>query len=151
MAEPSELVWSEATRLLARQEADLDTLRTRALAVLSAGALIIGVLGTQAYAVRWAIVVALALLAISAGVAMWILWPTEFEFSHDLGPVLERIEKGDPPLTALDVAYSFAYDLDRFRKRNKEKIDKLATRYIVMCALFGLEILISVASIAFRG
>ena len=40
--EGAAMVWEEAKRLLERQEADLDTLRTSSIAVLTAGSIVAG-------------------------------------------------------------------------------------------------------------
>jgi hypothetical protein len=149
VAEPHEIVWSEATRLLTRQEAGLDTLRVRALGVLTAGGLITGVLGAQKDSALWATLVALACLAASAGLAVWIHRPIEVNFSHDLGPMIQRVENSDrEALSSLDVAFNWAHDLDEYRKDNAPKIARLVTVYSWMCALLGVEILASVTAVA---
>jgi hypothetical protein len=149
VAEPYEIVWSEATRLLARQEASLDTLRVRALGVLSAGGLITGILGAQKGSATWATLVALTCLALSAGLTVWIQWPSRFDFSHDLAPMIQRIEvSGQEPLSSLDVTYNWARDLDENRKVNARKLRVLVNVYTCMCAFLGMEIVASVAAVA---
>lgn len=150
LAEPYEIVWAEATRLLARQEANLDTTRVRALGVLTAGGLVTGVLGAQQDSALWAKLLALACLALSAALAVWIHRPIEVTFSHDLAPMLARVElSGEIPLSSLVVTYNWAHDLDQYRKDNAPRIKRLVTVYSYMCVLLGLEILASVAAVAF--
>src|SRR4051794_34685789 len=112
MAEHYEIIFGEATRLMARQEANLDHLRVRSLGVLSAGGLIAGLAGAsggQQVRPAGASIVALIALTFMAVTALWIQWPGEWDFSLDIKPMIERVRVEDKvPLEARDVAYNWA-------------------------------------------
>ncbi len=148
MPEPYELVWAESARLLARQEASLDTLRVRALGVLSAGGIITGIFGAREEAAPWAVWVALASLALSAMLTVWICWPRSFDFAHEIDPMLERVRHQDvEEVSALDVAYNWARDLNDSHKDNEPKLARLVNAYTAMCFLLAVEVVAAVGAV----
>lgn len=149
MAEPYEIVFGEAARLLARQEADFDTLRVRSLGVLSAGGLIAGLVGvTSQRNVQPSGVVffALIVLACMVALAVWIQWPSDFDFSHDIGPIVDRLRDEQGKLSSFDIAYNWARTLDDNRKRNRARINPRFRAFTFMCAGLGLEVLAVVSA-----
>lgn len=148
MAEPHEIVFEEATRLLARQEANLDALRVRSLGVLTAAGVIAGLAGVTSQTTvptSGLVIFALIVLAFMTALTVWIQWPADFDFSHDIGPMIDRVEK-DRELRSLDVAHHWAKTLDENRKMNKAKIDKRVLAFTFSCAGLGLEVLAVVAA-----
>jgi hypothetical protein len=150
VAERHEIVFGEATRLLARQEANLDTLRVRSLGVLTAGGVIAGLAGVSSgqrvTPPSGLVFFALIVLAFMAALAVWIQWPADFDFSHDIRPMITRVHDEPNSLRSLDVAHHWAQTLDDNRKGNKDKIDRRMRAFTYMCVGLGLEVLAVVAA-----
>ncbi|MDP9397532.1 MAG: hypothetical protein M3P96_06765 [Actinomycetota bacterium] len=139
-----ELVLEEARRLLARQEANLDGLRTRAAAMLSVAALAGGLFGGRSTGDRSAlatggVVVALVLFVVTAALLLWVQRPREFTFSHDLSDWINDLREGRP-VDATEFAYNISRDLNDYRQQNKTKIDHLACCYLWICGLVALQV-----------
>lgn len=144
--ETGELIWEEAKRLLARQEAALDALHTKAFALLSvsgivaglfAGQVLTGPMGTgRAVAVG----VALTAFVISAALVLYIQWPRRFDFSHDLDDWIKELEAGQPaPME--EATYNLSRDLNRYRKTNQVKIDGLHAWFSWTSVALAVQIL----------
>lgn len=125
-----ELIWEEAKRLLARQEASLDALHTKALGLLSVSGIVAGLFagqvlsGSVGAAGGAAVAVAISAFVVGAAGVLFIQWPRDFEFSHDLDQWVKELETGDPaPL--IEATYNLSRDLNDYRKRNQNKITKL--------------------------
>jgi hypothetical protein len=110
----AELAWDEAKRQLVRQEADLDTLHTRSLAVLSAaaitGGLFAGRLGSHRNSAQLVfLVLALACFAATAFVVVFIQWPRKWDFAHDELPFyFAEIKDKGKLARAVDFSYQSA-------------------------------------------
>ncbi len=141
-----QLIWDEARRLLARQEADLDTTRTRALSLLSAGGLIGGLFGARlsmgqlsSWSTGW-VVIALILFSLSAVITVCIQWPRKWAFSHDLDPWIDDLRQGKAvPLR--DATYNLSRDLNQYRKDNRSKLRPLSYGLAALTALLALQVI----------
>ncbi len=143
--ETGELIWEEAKRLLARQEASLDALHTKAFGLLSVSGIIAGLFAGQVLTGPvglWrALAVGVALVAFAAGGAfvLYIQWPRQFDFSHDLDVWIKQLEAGQP--ASLDEATSnLSRDLNSFRKKNRDKITDLYGWLSWTCVAFAVQI-----------
>lgn len=143
--ETQAIIWDEAKRLLVRQEANLDGLRTRALALLSAGGLIAGLFAAASAGhkiVCWHAgfrVAAVALFGVSTVLALWIQWPRSWGFSRSLKDDLTAIAAGKPADTD-EVYFNFAQDADDARACNEAKIKWLTRALTGICLTLGLQV-----------
>jgi hypothetical protein len=141
-----DFVVAETTRLLARQEASLDNIRSRAVAMLSVGALVAGLFGGHVLAARavgWRAaveVVALALFGVTAVLVVMTERPQDFDFGHDPTQWIDELREGRG-VDATDWAYNVSRDLNKYRKHNAPKIKRLAGMYTAICFLVGLQVL----------
>ncbi len=144
--ETGELIWEEAKRLLARQEASLDALHTKAFGLLSVSGIIAGLFAGQVLTgpmgLGRAIAVGTALVSFAAGAALvlYIQWPRKFDFSHDLDDWIKELEAGQPaPLN--EATYNLSRDLNSFRKKNQGKITDLYGWLSWTCVALAVQIL----------
>ena len=92
------ILWAEAQRQITRQEADLDGLRTKTVAMLSVASLVAGLFGSGVVHLQHSqlalsgIVYALVLFSLTVAVALRILVPRQegWVFTENLGGWLDR-------------------------------------------------------------
>ena len=143
LAETTEAVaYDEALRAIARQQAVLDGLRSRAATIFSAAALVTAFLGAQALT-REPELDLLAWLAIIAFVAVFvlalaILWPWGFQFvlsaeiliEDHLGKQVSDLQK------YLAGIWGKNYD------RNQVRVDQLFWLFRAACAFLSIEVVL---------
>lgn len=139
------IVWDEAKRLLVRQEAMLDTLRTQAVAVLSAASIVAGLFGSHIPAgsfnsVTATVVIALCLFAGTAAVSLAILWPRAWTFSQELSERVGDLQ-GGRSIHAIDLATTWAAAAEKWRGENQQVINRLVCKFTWACALTGLQVI----------
>ena len=134
MDEVHGFVWDEAKRLLARQEANVDGLRIRALGLLTAGGVIAALFAGHAKYhgwQDWPIGVAVAAFCVMAGLALWVQLPQKFTFSHDLESWVGNMRRGEVvPIS--EAASNLSRDLNDYRKANRPKVQRIATAVTLM-------------------
>ena len=140
------MLWEEERRLLSRQEAALDTLRTQAVAILSVGALVAGLFGSHIVPghhhglTEVGIVVALVLFAISVVLSLAILRPRTWTFDQTLAGKLKLIEQ--QKMLGVDALnYSWTADFEPVRTANQIKLDRLVRCFAWACLLTGAQVL----------
>ncbi len=144
--ETGELIWEEAKRLLARQEAGLDALHTKAFGLLSVSGIIAGLFAGQVLTGPMgtgrtvAVGVALVSFAISAALVLYIQWPRKFDFSHDLDDWIKELEAGQPA-SMEEATYNLSRDLNSYRKRNQAKINDLYAWFSWTCVALAVQTL----------
>ena len=112
-AEASALIWEQGRQQLALQSADLDLLRTRAVAMLSVAALVAGLFGIRIPhdhlhgRATACIIAALVLFAASTVLAVLVAAPRRnWQFTFRLDALLQRVDSGDA--VPADVTRNFA-------------------------------------------
>jgi hypothetical protein len=142
-----DLVFDEVTRLIVRQEASLDNLRSRAGGMLGVAALVAALFGgrvTQAHhhgTWRTALeICALVLFGLTAAVVLDVERPRQFHFGHDPTPWLDMLTAGEV-VDVTDFATNVGRQLNDQRKTNKAKIERLWHAYTWVCLLIGLQVL----------
>ena len=108
------LLWDESRRQITRQEADLDTLRSRAVALLSVSSLVAGLFGARATThhhptfATVATVAALAFFSLSVLAILLVLAPKRkgWEFAQNLDQWFPRLMDGT--LTPVTVTTNLA-------------------------------------------
>ncbi len=139
------MLWEEARRQLVRQELVLDTLRTQAVAMLSVASIVAGLFGSRVPAnpvpgAEAAVVAALVLFGLTAVLAIVIIRPWDWVFSHGLDDDIRAVENGEL-LKVGDLSYSWAKDFEVWRTGNQTKINRLTWCFSWACALTGVQVI----------
>jgi len=96
----SAVLWEQSKAEIAQQDADIDSLRTRAVALLSVGALVGGLFGSRlphGHLSRMnvvALTAALVLFAASVVLAVAVAWPRDWYFGADREPLVSGVSAG---------------------------------------------------------
>jgi hypothetical protein len=139
-----ELAFSEGVRGLARQEAQLDGIRSRAGILLSAAAIATSFLGERALADDGPLVwtwIAIACFAGLAGGALIILWPSrEWAFSASPGNIVGFYLESEPAWSVSAIHRELALHMDRAYEENRKRLDDLIRAFRAASALLVLEV-----------
>jgi hypothetical protein len=141
------MVWEEARRLIVRQEAVLDTLRTQAVAILSVASLVAGLFGSRLLPAHpsglklTAILVALALFGATALKVIVILTPRDWTFEHGLAGKLEMLKDGCL-LEAGGLGYTWAKEAEKARGENRVHLDRLMRYFRWACLLTAAQVVV---------
>jgi hypothetical protein len=145
-ADAAALIWDQAKQQLAQQNADLDLLRTRAVAMLSVAALVAGLFGTRlphgyTHGGTLAFVIAaLALFATSVVLAVIVAAPRrKWEFTFKLDPLLQRVDAGDA--VPADITRNLAAWAEVARSNNARQMSSLYSVFRLVCLLVGLQVI----------
>lgn len=143
--EAGKLLCDEAQRMLVRQEAVLDTLRTQAVALLSVASLVAGLFasrlipGSHSLRVVVASWIAVALFGGTAVLTIVILLPRGWDFSHDLKKPLDQVSRRNV-LTPLNVTITWAEMYEKMRHKNQKPLDDLMCGFWWACVLAGAQV-----------
>ena len=139
------VLWAQARDEIAQQVSELDTLRTRAVALMSVAALVGGLFGSRLPhghqpALRVAALAA-ALVLFSAGVLLAVIVALprrDWEFGFDLTDLAHRVEAGTASLGVVNIslAAQAATSLDV----NSAKLRSLYQLLAALCVLVGLQV-----------
>ena len=139
------LLMEQAQRQLSQQSADLDTLRTRAIAMLSVAALAAALFGSRlphglSTTAKVAVIFALIFFAVSVWLAVYIVAPKKqgWRFTSPLGALIKEVKAGEA--LPMDIALSLAAYTEDGRKQNQEKIENLYALFRIVCVLVGLQV-----------
>ena len=139
------LLWSEAQRQITRQESDLDSLRTRAVALLSVASIVAALFGTRIATdhhsgrVVIASVAALVFFGVGVLLSLMILAPKkDWAFTENLQQYFDLLNART--LTPASVSSSLAENFEASRKENKGKIEALYGKFLWVCVLVGLQV-----------
>jgi membrane-associated PAP2 superfamily phosphatase len=145
-AEASALIWEQARQQLAQQNADLDLLRTRSVAMLSVAALVAGLFGTrlphgQLHGRTLVfLIIALALFAASVVLAVLVAAPRrDWEFAFKFSSLLERVDKIEA--RPGDVTRNFTSWAESAWANNLRLMQPLYTMFRLVCVLVGLQVI----------
>lgn len=141
---------AEAHRQLDQQLSELDSLRSRAVGVLSAAGIIAGLfvgrLTGHVDVYAWA---ALALLVVTVGCAVWIIRPRSLATGEDLRSALDWYRLyAERPHAAETFMVSTADNLRQDRDGNRAVLHQAAVALLVECVLLGVQLLLWVLSTA---
>ena len=147
-AEASALLFAQAQRQLDRQLADLDALRTRAVAALSVSTLAAGLFATRipppgpATPRHTTVGLWVALTAFAVGVLLALLitlprrgWVFTFRLDH----MLDRVEQST--LIPLDVTHNLTRWSEEARRWNSVRLDRLTVLFAILCLLIGVQVI----------
>jgi hypothetical protein len=156
LTDSTKLLWEQAQRQLAQQNADLDTLRTRAIALLSVSAIVAGLFGSRlshthlSTGAAISAILALGLFAINVVLTVWIVTPVKngWRFTYPLRALITRTEAGT--VLPMDVAISLAHYAEQSRKENEDKLASFYGQSRIVCVLAGIQVVAwAVAVMAF--
>ncbi|MGZ4735917.1 MAG: hypothetical protein ACXVKA_02300 [Acidimicrobiia bacterium] len=134
----------EARRLLERQEADLDTLRSRVATILTGSSIVAAVFGAAvpdslsrfAFGMR---ISAFTLFGCTAFACIQILWPRQWRFTVKLATWVVDIKADEAP-SGEEVAYNLAKKYEEMRYQNAPKMLDLQQWFTAACCLLGLQV-----------
>ena len=139
------LLWEQAQRQLSEQSSDLNTLRTRAVAMLSVASLVAGLFGSRLphshlpLYKQVTVTIALVLFAGSVALALLVAAPRRrWVFTFKLGALSGLVRDG--VATPLDVSYNLAGWADDALHRNAEKLARMYAAFAWLCVLIGVQV-----------
>ena len=139
------LLWAEAQRQIIRQEADLNNLRNRAVAMLSVASIVAALFGTRiatehrSLRVTAASIAALVFFGVGVLLSLLILAPKkDWAFTENLSDYFDLLKA--QKLTPTSVSANLAEHFETSRKENKAKIEDLYGKFLIVCALVGLQV-----------
>jgi hypothetical protein len=142
--EASAILWEQAKADVAWQDSSLDSLRNRAVALLSVGTLVGGLFGSRlphghlSSVNLLGLAAALVLFALSVVLAVMIAWPRTWYFSTDRAPVTDRVAEGTVSLVTVNL--SLASRAERNWTENQRTMSNLYWLFAVLCGVVGLEV-----------
>jgi hypothetical protein len=146
------LAFEEGMRGLARQEVQLDAMRSRAGVLLSAAAIATSFLGGRALtdhspaAWTWLAIAAFVGLALSALV---ILWPRrDWAFSASPGLIVSLYVETDPPWKLPAIHRELALHMDNAYEVNRARLDHLIWAFRAASTLLAAEVAAWVVNLA---
>ena len=140
----SAVLWEQSKAEIAHQDADVDSLRTRAVALLSVGALVGGLFGSRLPHGHLspmnvaALVAALVLFAVSVVLAVAIAWPRDWYFGADRQPLVSRVADGTATLAQVNL--SLARRAEQNWTENYGTMRRMYRLFAVLCAAVGLQV-----------
>jgi hypothetical protein len=141
----SAVLWEQSKAQIAQQDADVDSLRTRAVALLSVGALVGGLFGSRLPHGHLspvnvaALVAALALFAVSVGLAVAIAWPRDWYFGAEREPLVSRVADGTATLAQVNL--SLARRAEENWTSNYGATMHMYRLFAALCAVIGLQVM----------
>ncbi len=149
MADPINLpaatmLLDEARRMLNDQYSALESLRGRAVALLSVGSLVAALFGSRlpmhlTDAAHRSVMVALGAFALSVVIVAWVVFPRKLKFSHSLVGQFPKLDKGRK-LRTYDLAVTWAKGYETDRAFNEAKIQNLMVCFTVACGLLAVQV-----------
>lgn len=146
LTEAAAVLWAQARDEIAHQVSELDTLRTRAVALMSVAALVGGLFGSriphghEQMARVAALVAALVLFAAGVLVAVIIALPRrDWEFGFDLTDLAQRVERGTATLGMVNI--SLAAQANMSWNANAGRLQQLYRLFATLCLLVGLQVI----------
>jgi hypothetical protein len=138
------VLWEQSKAEIAQQDGDIDSLRTRAVALLSVGALVGGLFGSRLPHGHLspmnvaALAVALALFALSVVLALAIAWPRAWYFGADREPLVSRVADGKATLAQINL--SLALRAEQNWNENYSTMRSLYRLFAWLCAAVGVQV-----------
>lgn len=142
--EASTVLWEQSKAEVAQQESEVDSLRTRAVALLSVGTLVGGLFGSRLphghlSAVNiGGLVAALVLFAVSVTLAIGIAWPRDWYFGADRTALIAAVADGTTTLAQVNL--SLATRAEQNWAENYATVRSLYGLFAVLCAVVGLQV-----------
>lgn len=140
------LLWAEAQRQMDEQKTSLESLRTRAVALLSVGSLVAALFGSRLTNLHHlhevAFAGALAAFGLSVLAVIRVIMPRRgWELSQKLSPYTSDLRDGKP-VTPLDVTVNLTDSSVTSWGRNETKLACIYRWFWIACALIGLQVVL---------
>jgi hypothetical protein len=126
------------------QAKDLDTLRTRAIGMLSVATLVAGLFGTRLPHLNHSslhiffLILALTALVVSIILAVIIVAPRSWVYGADPDPLIKGVAAGT--ITLAQVNLSLATRAQENWKKNQQTLTYMFVLFNVLCVLTGLQV-----------
>ena len=143
-ADASAVLWEQSKAEVTQQDADIDSLRTRAVVLLSVGALVGGLFGSRLPRGHLSpmniagLVAALILFAVSVVLAVAIAWPRDWYFGADREPLVSMVADGK--VTIAQVNLSLARRAEQNWTKNYSTVRRMYRLFAVLCMTVGLQV-----------
>src|SRR6202042_3684750 len=101
-------LWEQSKTEIAQQDSDIDSLRNRAIALLSVGTLVAGLFGSRLPHAHLSkvntagLITALVLFVASAVVAIALAWPRDWQAGEERQDIAERVAEGSMTLAEVN-------------------------------------------------
>lgn len=145
MTEASALIFAQAQKQLQQQLADLDAVRNRAVALLSAAVLVAGLFGARLPKERLpahgTIAVGVALAAFAAGVLLTLAIAAprrKWLFTFRLDKLLELVE--ERKAIPADITHNLTRWSEEARLWNSRRLDRLNALFGALCLVVGVQV-----------
>lgn len=134
-------IWEECKAELAQQNSDFDTLRNRAVALLSVEALVGGLFGSRLPSHMRTLntvglVAALVLFAVSIGLVIVIAWPRSWDGGFDNLSLADRVAEGTA--THAEVKYALVITGEESWTANNDTLVDMSRLFAILCAVAGV-------------
>ena len=140
----SAVLWEQSKAEVAQQDTDTDSLRTRAVALLSVGALVGGLFGSRLPHGHLspmnvvALIAALGVFAVSVFLAVAIAWPRDWYFGADREPLVSGVADGS--VTLAQVNLSLARRAEENWNTNYSTVRHMYRLFAALCVAVGLQV-----------
>ncbi len=138
------VLWEESKAELAQQNSDVDALRNRSVALLSAGTLVGGLFGTRlpgghpSKLNTFGLVAALILFVASVVLTIAIAWPQDWKAGPDRIPLAEQVADGNADVAV--VHYSLLRSAEGNWAANHVTMTRMYKLFGGLCFLAGVEV-----------
>jgi hypothetical protein len=139
------LLFTQSSAEITQQNASLDALRTRAVALLSVGTLAGGLFGSHlthghlSALNTGGLVAALAVFAASVGVAITIAWPRKWIVGTNRAPLITQVADGT--LSTAEINYALTSRTEQNWAANQQTLRTLYRLFAILCALTGAQVI----------
>jgi hypothetical protein len=137
-------IWEQSKAEAAQQNSDIDSLRNRAVALLSVGTLVGGLFGSRLPHAHISVlntaglVAALILFAASVGLAVAIAWPRSWKAGADRLPLAEQVANGTATLA--EVNYALTCRAEQNWTANNDTMADMYRLFAILCVLTGAQV-----------
>lgn len=141
----AEIIWAEGKRSIERQEASLDNIRTRSLALLSASGVIAALFAPRTFGRELGalqvggLIAAFGAFAVTVGLGVLIQWPRKMAFALNLAWWFES----KAPRTTVDadiLLFRLSSKLWEAHEKNKTQVTRATTWLIGLCLTLPVQI-----------
>lgn len=137
-------IWEQSKAEAAQQNSDIDSLRNRAVALLSVGTLVGGLFGSRLQHGHLSglstagLTAALVLFATSVGLTVAIAWPRSWHAGTDRLPLAEMV--AEDTATLAQVNYALTWRTEQNWDANNNTMANMSRLFAILCVLTGAQV-----------
>jgi hypothetical protein len=147
-ADAAAIIWDHAKAQIAKQSADLSSLRTRALGMLSVASVVAALFAGRLPkgAPHWAVIVALVLFGLSVPLAITVAAPKRnWQFTEHLNELIKHVDEGIA--TPVQVTRNLASWSEESRRHNDDKMRPMFSMFRIVCFLTAGQVIFWVIAV----